>query len=136
MCSFCLANDDIELQKYESITLPMELNEVLVEYEEAWNTGNAKKLADLFVEDAFVLANKAPPIRGKIKIEEYYSQEGGALSFRAFSYGMDENIAFIIGGIAKEKGATDLAKFTITLRKIRDKWKIFSDMDNSNRSKK
>jgi ketosteroid isomerase-like protein len=44
------------------------------------------------------------------------------------------SVGYIIGGYATERGATDMGKFTLTLRKQPDgRWMIVSDMDNSNR---
>jgi ketosteroid isomerase-like protein len=117
----------------QSISLPPELQNVLSKYQAAWQNSESKTLARLFSEDGFVLANGNEPIRGRKQIEEYYSNSGSSIVLRPFAYQIDENLAYILGGITKKDMKNDLAKFTIILRKVEGEWKIISDMDNRNK---
>jgi ketosteroid isomerase-like protein len=117
-----------------SVTLPPALARVLTDYETAWRNRDAKGLAALFHEDGFVLSSGAPPVRGRAEIEKHYAGAGGPLALRAFAYGIDGSLAWIVGGFGREAGQPDSGKFTLTLRKdASGRWLINSDMDNGNR---
>lgn len=117
-----------------SVALPAPLDRVLRDYEEAWRARDAKKLASLFAEDGFVLAQGNPPVRGRAAIEKAYTGAGGPLELRAIAFAMQGGVGYILGGYTHEKGQPDEGKFTLTLRQGEDgRWLIFSDMDNSNR---
>jgi ketosteroid isomerase-like protein len=119
-----------------SVELPADLARVLTDYEAAWGSRNAAALARLFAEDGFVLPSGRQAVRGRAAIEKYYTGQGGPLSLRAFAYGAEGSVGYIIGGYAQEKGAADMGKFTLTLRKGTDgRWLIVSDMDNPNRQR-
>ena len=116
-----------------SVQLPKPLARVLTDYEQAWQKKDAKALAALFAEDGFVLPNGGPPVRGRAQIEQHYTGSGGPLALRGLAYATDGSTGYIIGGFAREKGAPDSGKFTLTLRKGQDgRWLIMSDMDNGN----
>lgn len=117
-----------------SVTLPAALARVLTDYETAWRARDAKALAALFTEDGFVLSSGSPPVRGRVEIEKHYQGAGGPLALRAFAYGVDGSLGWIVGGFGREAGQPDSGKFTLTLRKGPDgRWLINSDMDNGNR---
>ncbi len=116
-----------------SVTLPAPLARVLSDYELAWRNKDAAALAALFAEDGFVLSSGAPPVRGRLQIQKHYTGQGGPLALRALAFEAEGSVAYIIGGFAKQKGAPDIGKFTLTLRKGADgRWLIMSDMDNGN----
>jgi ketosteroid isomerase-like protein len=118
------------------VTLPPELARVLTDYEIAWQKKDAAALSSLFTEDGFVLSNGVPPVQGRAAIEKHYSGAGGPLSLRAFAFGTEGSIGYILGGYSRQKGEPDIGKFTLTLRKeTDDRWLINSDMDNSNKPK-
>jgi ketosteroid isomerase-like protein len=117
-----------------SVALPVELARVLRDYEAAWSAMDATALANLFVEDGFVLSNGHEAVRGRAAVETFYRRQGGPLVLRPFAFGMDEQVGYIVGGFAAMAGQPDIGKFTLTLRKDGDgRWLIVSDMDNSNR---
>jgi ketosteroid isomerase-like protein len=119
-----------------TVALPPELARVLTDYEAAWSARDAKALAALFAEDGFVLPGGRPPVRGRDAIERYYQGHGGPLSLRAIAYATDGSVGYILGGYASEEGREDDGKFTLTLRRDgAERWWIFSDMDNANRSR-
>ena len=117
-----------------SVELPPELARVLTDYEVEWRRGGAA-VAQLFTEDGFVLSGGRPPIRGRAAIAEHYgSGGGGPLSLRALAFAAEGSVGYIIGAYATERGAPDIGKFTLTLRKRPDgRWMIVSDMDSPNR---
>jgi ketosteroid isomerase-like protein len=118
-----------------SVALPRELARVLTDYETAWAAKDAPALARLFAEDGFVLANGAPPVRGRAAVEKAYAGSGGPLVLRALAYAMEGPIGYIIGGFSRRAGEPDVGKFTLTLKKdAGGRWLIMSDMDNGNRS--
>lgn len=117
----------------QTVSLPPDLQSVLSKYQEAWQNSESKTLANLFSEDGFVLANGRTPIKGRNQIEEYYSNSGSPIFLRPFAFQVDDNLAYILGGITKKNMKDDLAKFTIILSKVNGEWKIISDMDNHNK---
>jgi ketosteroid isomerase-like protein len=119
-------------QQQPSVELPPELQRVLSDYERAWAAGDEEALAALFAEDGFVLPGGSPPIRGRQAIREFYADSGGPLALRAIDYAMDGDTGFILGGYARERGAPDAGKFTLTLRRVGGAWLIVSDMDSGN----
>lgn len=117
-----------------SVELPGDLARVLLDYENAWQSRDGKKLAALFTEDGFVLSNGHPPIMGRAAIERFYAKAGGPLSLRAFFFAKQGEIGYIVGGYSRGRGDPDSGKFTLTLHKSQDaRWLIVSDMDNSNK---
>ncbi len=117
-----------------SVELPPDLARVLTDYEVEWRRGGAA-VAQLFTEDGFVLPGGRPPVRGRAAIAAHYgSGGGGPLSLRALAFAAEGSVGYIIGGYTTERGAPDIGKFTLTLRKQPDgRWMIVSDMDNPNR---
>ena len=116
------------------VPLPPELGRVLTDYEAGWTAGNGAALAELFVEDGFVLPNGGPPVRGRAAIRQYYKGPGGPLALHAFAFATEGATGYIIGGFSRQEGQPDVGKFTLTLKKGSDgRWRIVSDMDNGNR---
>jgi len=117
-----------------SLELPPELQRVLTDYEAAWGKRDAAALAALFTEDGFVLPGGHPPVHGRAAIARHYTGQGGPLALRAFAFGQEGAVGYILGGYAGSRGQPDDGKFTLTLRRSADgRWLIVSDMDNSNR---
>ena len=117
-----------------SVTLPPELDRVLRDYERAWTARDAAGLAALFAEDGFVLANARPPVRGHDAIRQAYASAGGPLALRALAHATQGDVGWIVGAFAREKGAEDMGKFVLVLRRGADgRWLIAADMDNANR---
>ena len=117
-----------------AVRLPPELGRVLTDYEAAWTAGDGAALAELFVEDGFVLPNGGPPVRGRAAIRQYYKGPGGPLALHAFAFATEGATGYIIGGFSRREGEPDVGKFTLALRKgSNGRWRIVSDMDNGNR---
>jgi ketosteroid isomerase-like protein len=119
-----------------SVQLPAELARVLTDYEAAWRSRDAAALSRLFAEDGYVLQDGQPPARGRAAIERAYAGAGGPLSLRAFAFATEGAVGYILGGFAREAGAPDAGKFTLTLRKEGGRWLIVSDMDNPNQRRR
>ena len=79
------------------------------------------------------MSSGQPPVRGRAAIERHYTGHGGPLALRAFAFAEEGDVAYILGGYAGVRGQEDEGKFTLTLRRVKERWLIFSDMDNSNR---
>jgi ketosteroid isomerase-like protein len=122
--------------KQPGVKLPAELARVLTDYEKAWAARDPAAVARLFVEDGWVLPNGKLPVQGRSAIERYYKGHGGALSLRALAFATNGNLGYILGGYAPGPQAEDEGKFTLTLRKVGERWLIVSDMDNPNRSRR
>jgi ketosteroid isomerase-like protein len=117
-----------------SVALPA-LDRVLRDYERAWRSRDAAKLADLFTEDGFVLSNGSPPVRGRAAIRAAYTDAGGPLALRALAYATEGRVGYVVGGFARSPGEPDTGKFVLALRKEGGRWRIAADMDNSNRGR-
>jgi len=117
------------------VPLPPDLDRVLRDYESAWQRRDAAALANLFVEDGFVLAQGRSPVRGRAAIQAAYAQAGGPLSLRALAYATEGALGHILGTYSLKPGEPEIGKFTLTLRRGADgRWLIFSDMDNPSQS--
>lgn len=118
-----------------SITLPLELDRVLRDYERGWRAGDAAALAALFAEDGFVLQGGRPPVRGRTGVQSVYTGSGGGdLRLRALAYATADTLGFIIGAYSYGDEPGDVGKFTLTLKRSpAGRWLIFSDMDNTSR---
>jgi ketosteroid isomerase-like protein len=117
-----------------SVELPSDLALVLRNYERMWGSRDAAGLARLFAEDGYVLPNGGAPVKGRAAIERHYTGSGGPLFLRAFAYGAEGSVGYILGGYTSKQGTPDIGKFTLTLRKGDDgRWLIVSDMDSPNR---
>ena len=121
-----------------SISLPADLDRVLRDYERAWRSGDASKVAELFSDDGFVLQNGRAPVRGRDAIAAAYKgQAGGPLRLRGLAYAVADTVGFILGAYTYGEATTDMGKFTLTLRRNRGgAWEIFSDMDNGNQPRR
>jgi ketosteroid isomerase-like protein len=121
-----------------SVSLPADLDRVLRDYERAWRSGDASKVAALFSADGFVLQNGRAPVRGRAAIGRAYAgQAGGALRLRALAYAVADTVGYIIGAYGYGDTTGDMGKFTLTLRRPRNgAWEIFSDMDNGNQPRR
>ncbi len=117
-------------QPLPSVNLPPELARVLRDYESAWHPRDPAKLAELFIEDGFVLASGKPPVRGRAAIREAYAGAGGPLALRALAYETSGNTGYIIGAYASAKDAPDIGKFILALRRVKGRWLIAADIDN------
>ncbi len=120
----------IRAEELHSIKLPAALDRVLRDYERAWQSHDPKALAELFTEDGFVLANGRPPVRGREAIRVAYANAGGPLTLRALAYSTEGSVGNIIGAYGHGDGV-DSGKFILALRRVRGRWQIAADMDNS-----
>lgn len=121
-------------QDLPSVTLPPPLDRVLRDYERAWTARDAAALAELFTEDGFVLSPGKPPVRGRDAIRAAYTGAGGGpVVLRALAYKTDGSVGYIIGAYGRAKGGSDDGKFNLALRRVKGRWLIAADMDNSNR---
>ena len=119
-----------------SVDLPGDLQRVLTDYETGWAAGDEDALAALFVADGFV-SGPADWLRGHDAIREKYADMQGDLRLRAVDFGVDGDVAFIVGayGYGEEAASVDRGKFVLALERAdgTSPWKIVVDLDRSNR---
>ncbi|SMG35531.1 protein of unknown function [Marivirga sericea] len=120
----------------KTIDLPKELERVLRDYETHWQNSNATQLANLFIEDGYILRPNKPITKGRSNIEEAYQNAGGKLELEAYDYSIDGSTGYIIGGYKVHESWPAIGKFILTLRKEEGKWMITADMDNRNEPRK
>jgi ketosteroid isomerase-like protein len=118
-----------------SVKLPADLDRVLRDYEQGWQNHDAARLATLFTEDGFVLANGKPPVRGRDAITVAYAKSGGPLHLRALAYATSGDVGYLIGAYSYGDDPADVGKFNLALRRVKGRWLIAADMDNSNKSR-
>jgi len=136
LCMALAATPATESSQQPSVALPAELAQVLRDYERAWSQKDAPALAELFVDDGFVLSPGNPMVRGKAAIQAFYRGSGGPLALRAVAFARKGNVGYIIGAYAVHAGEPDRGKFTLTLhRDASGRWMIVSDMDSGNEQK-
>lgn len=109
--------------------LPPELQRVLADYAAAWEAGDSKALAALFVDDRIIVPNSCPPAAGRTTVEKCYAGHGGPLHLRALDHRIDNGLAYIIGEYALDEADTPRGKFTLTLTRQGGRWFIVADMD-------
>ena len=97
-----------------------------------FQNGDEASLASLFTEDGFILRPGHPLVKGREAIEQAYKNAKGMLVLSAYDFGVDGELAYIIGGYAGHESWPDSGKFTLVLKKVNGKWLIHSDMDNGN----
>lgn len=105
---------------------------MLRDYERHFLAGDMQALAALFVEDGWVLSPGKPPVRGRAAIAAHYQGNRGPLQLRALASDAEARVAYIIGEWRFGTDPGDVGKFTLTLRRVQDRWLIVSDMDNRN----
>ena len=116
-----------------AVSLPGDLEAVLRHYERAWANRDAVALADLFTADAFVLRPGHPPAHGRVAILEAYANSGGPLSLKAYDYGTEGPVGYIIGGYSSGPDRPETGKFVLALRRgPSGEWRIAADIDNGN----
>ena len=131
--TFVLGAWAADAQQLPSVTLPADLDRVLRDYEKAWKAADAPSLAALFTEDGFVLQSNRAPARGRAAIQAAYSgPAGGDLRLRALAFATSGDVGYIIGSYGYGDDRPDVGKFTLTLRRVGERWLIASDMDNGN----
>lgn len=115
------------------VELPPALDAVLRAYEDGWKRRDSGALADLFTVDGFVLRPGHQPARGRSAIMKAYGKSGGPLVLRAYDFGADGSLGYIIGGFARLPEDPDIGKYVLVLKKSEDgRWLIAADMDNGN----
>jgi ketosteroid isomerase-like protein len=117
--------------KERGIALPPELDQVLRDYERAWQARDPRALADLFAADGCVLADGKPLVRGRSAIRAAYARSGGPRWLRAEKFAAERRTAYIIGVYGHEPDAPETGKFVLALeRGPTGRWLIAADIDN------
>ena len=115
-------------------------------YVAAWLTADADQIAKIYTDDAVVLYPNQPAIAGKAAISTYFKDF--FQQFRQDSFELVSDEVQMIGSIAYDRGkykwkgtarngdttVDDNGKYLVILKKQTDgTWKVFRDMDNSDR---
>ncbi len=120
-------------QAFPTVDLPLDVERVLRDYEQAWTGGDSRGLADLFTQDGFALRPRRPPVRGHAAILRTYENVCGNLALRALDFAVSDSIGYIVGAFAAEPGDPDIGKFVLLLRRgPSGRWLIVADIDNGN----
>ena len=117
------------------------------EYVSAWKAGDAKKIAELYTEDALVLYPDQPAVTGRSAIVSYFKtffDEFAQTDFDLSSAEMEvagpwafDRGTYRWKGIPRAGGKPidDGGKYLVILkRQASGEWKVARDMDNSDRS--
>ena len=119
-----------------SITLPLELDRVLRDYERNWRAGDENGLAALFTADGFVPSNTGF-VRGREAIAGQYKDQQGELQLRAHAYAVSDTVGYIVGAYGFGTDGVDRGKYVLALRRPRGgggQWFIAADIDQTNRA--
>lgn len=123
---------DVHGQTVEPVELPQELERVLRDYEQAWQSGNAEALADQFTVDGLVRRD-GRWIRGRDSIRVAYENAGGPLRLRAVSYAVDDSVGYVVGqyGYGAGGDVSYRGTFVLALRRSDEgSWLIAADLDH------
>ena len=116
-----------------TVNVPVEVDQLLKDYEKAWIAKDTVALAKLFTGDGMALPSGQMPAQGEEGIRKAYSQGGGtSLNLRAIAYGASGELAYVIGGWGGASDKPEFGKFVLVLRRVDGRWLIVADMDNSN----
>jgi ketosteroid isomerase-like protein len=115
------------------VSLPAELDVVLRAYEDAWSARDADRLAGLFTDAGWALRPRRLPVTGRDALRTAYAGSGGPLVLRAYAWGVDGSVAYVIGGFALDAADAEVGKFVLALERGPDgDWLIAADIDNGN----
>lgn len=115
------------------------IDQVNMQFMEAWKAGNAAGVANLYTEDAVFLAPHAKAMQGREAITEYLQGaiNAGLKEIKLETVAFDQH-----GDIAHERGQYELytadgqvdhGKYMIIWKKQDGAWRIHWDMYNTNR---
>ena len=116
-----------------SVSLPADIERVLLDYERAWSANDASTLAGLFMPEGMALPSGQPPARGAAQIRKAYSHGGAMPTYlRALDYAVSGDMAYIVGGYGPVAAKEDMGKFVLVLRRVDGRWLIAADIENAN----
>lgn len=132
--SYYLPSPVLSREDPPTIPLPEDLDRVLRDYEQLWQTGKGLELAQLFTVDGYVLPPGTPPRQGREAIARGYASVGGDLRLRAIDYAIEGSTGYIVGAYGYGEDGGDTGKWILTLRRDEEgRWLISGDMNNSSR---
>jgi ketosteroid isomerase-like protein len=122
----CTARQDIPLPG--SVTTALE---------SAFNRGDIQACVDVYTDDAEIIAEDAPAVRGKLAIERFFNEQVA----REISFDTDTRVSIVSGEVAVEQGTyrvrnvargvdVEYGDYLNVWRKTNGKWKAYRSMYN------
>jgi ketosteroid isomerase-like protein len=115
-------------------TLP---NDVTTALASAFTRGDAEACADLYSEDAEIISNEAPTVRGREAIEEFFREQVS----RDILFATDSNVSVVNGDLAMDQGTyrvrnvdrgvdVEYGSYLNVWRLENGQWRVFRSMYN------
>ncbi len=109
---------------------------------DAYNAGNAEGVANLYAEDALLMAPGAQVLTGRAAIRDFIASDIGASKAAGLTFRSDENTGVGVSGdlgwlsgtfsVTDPSGATvDHGKYLSVYRRINGDWQLIRDTWNS-----
>lgn len=116
------------------ITLPASVTTAL---ESAFNRGDIQACADLYADDAEIIAEDAPAVRGRAAIERFFDEQVA----REISFDTESALSIVSGDVAIEQGTyrvrnvargvdVEYGDYLNVWRKTNGQWKAYRSMYN------
>jgi ketosteroid isomerase-like protein len=107
-------------------------DDLLKQYENAYNRGDAAALADLYAEDGLLLPPDRPMVRGRAAIERVWkSAMGSGLKLSVVERGVGSDTGYLIGKFSFP-GNTQAGKFVVCVKRDNQgRWRIAADIWNN-----
>ena len=105
--------------------------------EAAFNRGDIQGCVDLYADDAEIIAEDAPAVRGKLAIQSFFNEQVS----REIAFDTDSSVSIVSGNIAIEQGTyrvrnvargvdVEYGDYLNVWRKTNGKWKAYRSMYN------
>jgi len=112
-------------------------SEVTTALETAFNKGDVQACADLYADDAEIIPEDAPAVRGKSAIDRFFKDQVA----REISFDTDTRVSVVSGDVAMEQGSyrirnvvqgvdVEYGDYLNVWRKTHGKWKAYRSMYN------
>jgi ketosteroid isomerase-like protein len=105
--------------------------------ESAFNKGDIQACVDVYADDAEIIAEDAPAVRGKLAIERFFNEQVA----REISFDTDSSVSIVSGNVAIEQGTyrvrnvargvdVESGDYLNVWRKTNGEWKAYRSMYN------
>lgn len=118
----------------QEVPLPASVTTAL---ETAFNRGDIQACADVYSDDAEIIAEDTPAVRGRLAIERFFNEQVS----REISFDTDSSVSIVSGNVAIEQGTyrvrnvvqgvdVEYGDYLNVWRKTNGKWKAYRSMFN------